>query len=148
MSIGKDSKGAYSVMAAIESNSNYKNAESLFMQATTKDAKNADAYYGLGAFYYNVAAKMTTILNKLADDYSKEGTKKYDAIKAEVFALFDKSLPSFKMSESLNPNDKNCLIALKEIYARKGDFDTSNEFKKRLEVLENGGKNPTSFNKN
>ena len=148
MSLGKDSKGNYSVMSAIESNSNYKNAESYFTQATTKDPKNSDAFYGLGAFYYNVAAKMTTILNKLADDYSKEGTKKYDAVKAEVFGLFDKSLPSFKMAESLNPNDKNCLIALKEIAARKNEFDLSNEYKKRIEILDAGGKNPSSYNKN
>ncbi|MEP7320295.1 MAG: hypothetical protein ABI761_00195 [Saprospiraceae bacterium] len=148
MSLGKDSKGNYSVMASIESNPNYKNAENYFMLATTKDAKNSDAHYGLGAFYYNVAAKMTNILNKLADDYSKEGTKKYDAIKTEVFALFEKSLPSFRLSEALNPNDRNCLIALKEIHARKNEFDISNEYKKRLEVIEAGGKNETSYNKN
>jgi tetratricopeptide (TPR) repeat protein len=148
LSLGKDAKGNYSVMAAVENNPNYKNAEMYFIQATTKDPKNADAFYGLGAFYYNVAAKMTNILNKLADDYSKEGTKKYDAVKAEVFALFEKSLPSFKLAEALNPNDRNCLIALKEIHARKNEFDISNEYKRRLEVVESGGKNPTSYNKN
>ncbi|MEO5582734.1 MAG: hypothetical protein ABIR66_08580 [Saprospiraceae bacterium] len=148
MTLAKDNKGNYSVMASIESNPNYKNAETYFIQATTKDAKNADAHYGLGAFYYNVAAKMTNILNKLADDYSKEGTKKYDAVKVEVFALFEKSLPLFRLAESLNPNDRNCLIALKEIHARKSEFDVSNEYKKRLEVIEAGGKNTTSYNKN
>ncbi len=148
MSLIKDKAGAYSVFASFSNNENYKNAESYFMQATSLDPKISDGHYGLGAFYYNAAARMTNILNKLADDYSKEGTKKYDAVKVEVFSMFDKSLPSFKMSEALNANDRNTLIALKEIHARKNDFDISNEYKKRLEVLEAGGKNETSYNKN
>lgn len=148
ITIQKDKAGNYTVMEGIQSNENYTNAESYFSQATSLDAKNADAYYGLGAFYYNVAARMTTILNKLADDYSKEGSKKYEAIKVEVFAMFDKSLPSFKASEALNANDRNTLIALKEIYARKNEFDLSNEYKRRLEVIEGGGQNPSSYNKN
>jgi len=80
----KDKAGNYTVMAGIEASENYKNAESYFTQATTLDPKIGDGHYGLGAFYYNVAARMTAILNRLADDYSKEGTKKYEAIKVEV----------------------------------------------------------------
>ncbi|MDZ4710625.1 MAG: hypothetical protein SH818_19650 [Saprospiraceae bacterium] len=144
----KDKAGNYTVMEGVLSNENFKNAENYFTQATSLDAKNGDGFYGLGAFYYNIAARMTLILNKLADDYSKEGGKKYEAIKVEVFAMFDKSLPSFKSSEALNANDRNTLIALKEIYARKNEFDLSNEYKKRLEVIEGGGLNPTSYNKN
>ncbi|MBP8943588.1 MAG: hypothetical protein KBG76_15410, partial [Saprospiraceae bacterium] len=146
--IMENKNGTYTILASIISNTNYQNAESYFTKASELDATNADAHYGQGAFHYNVAARMTAILNKLADDYSKEGTKKYEAIKVEVFGMFDKSLPSFNKAESLNPNDRNCLIALKEIYARKNEFDLSNEFKKRLEVLEAGGKNETSYNKN
>ena len=147
MFLAKNAAGAYSVSYSFTTNENYKNAESYFSQATTLDLKNSDGHYGLGAFYYNAAARMTNILNKLADDYSKEGTKKYDAVKAEVFEMFDKSLPSFKMAEALNANDRNTLIALKEIYARKNEFDLSNEYKKRLEVIEAGGKNEISYNK-
>ena len=146
--IMENKNGTYTILASIISNTNYQNAESYFTKASELDPTNADAHYGQGAFHYNVAARMTAILNKLADDYSKEGTKKYEAIKVEVFSMFDKSLPSFNKAESLNPNDRNCLIALKEIYARKNEFDLSNEFKKRLEVLEAGGKNETSYNKN
>lgn len=144
----KDAAGNYTVMASVNSNINFKSAEKYFTEATQLDPKNGDAHYGLGAFYYNVAARMTAILNKLADDYSKEGSKKYEAIKVEVFTMFDKSLPSFKMAESINPNDRNTLIALKEIYARENKFDLSNEFKKRLEIIEAGGSNPSSYHKN
>lgn len=148
MWIAKDDKGNYTVLLSVEKNENYKNAIVYFGKAAEMDSKNSDSQYGLGAFYYNVAARMTNILNKLADDYSKEGTKKYEAVKVEVFTMFDKSLPYFKKAESLNPNDRNTLIALKEIHARKNEFDLSNEYKKRLETVEAGGKNESSFNKN
>jgi tetratricopeptide (TPR) repeat protein len=147
MWIVKDAAGNYSVAASILNNENYKNAELYFSKAEEMDTKSTDAAYGLGAFYYNVAARMTNILNKLADDYSKEGTKKYEAVKTEVFAMFDKGLPHFQHAESYNANDRNTLIALKEIHARKNEFDISNEYKKRLEIIEAGGKNETSYNK-
>ncbi len=148
MWIQKNDKGEYTVFASVEKNENYNNAALYFGKATQMDANNADAQYGLGAFYYNVAARMTNILNKLADDYSKEGSKKYEAVKTEVFSMFDRSLPYFKKAESLNANDRNTLIALKEIHARKNEFDLSNEYKKRLDVVEGGGKNESSYNKN
>ncbi|MEP7266867.1 MAG: hypothetical protein ABI844_04505 [Saprospiraceae bacterium] len=148
MWIEKDAAGNYTLSNSIHSNKNFNSAEEYFGKATSMDTKSSEANYGMGAFYYNVAARMTAILNKLADDYSKEGTKKYEAIKVEVFGMFDKSLPFFNKSEALNPNDRNALIALKEIYARKNEFDISNEFKKRLEVVDTGGKNATSYNKN
>lgn len=148
MWIQKNDKGEYTVFATIEKNANYNNAALYFGKATQMDPNSGDAQYGLGAFYYNVAARMTNILNKLADDYSKEGSKKYEAVKTEVFSMFDRSLPYFKKAEALNANDRNTLIALKEIHARKNEFDLSNEYKKRLDTVEGGGKNESSYNKN
>ena len=45
----------------------------------------------------------------------------------------------------MDPNDVNTLIALKEIYARKDQLDLSEEFKKRLDNVQSGGTNPTSY---
>ncbi len=97
-----------------------------------------DAIYSVGALYYNKAAIVTEEMNILASDYTKEGTQKYNVKKEEVESLFSQALPFFKKVEQLDPNDKNTLIALKEIFARKNDFDTSNEFKMRLEKIESG----------
>lgn len=125
----------------------FENAESYYKQALEKDPKNFDAQYSLGTLYYNKAASVTKQLNALADDLSKEGTKKYDAKKAEMTQLFETALPYFQKAEMLDPNDKNTLIALKEIYARLNDMTKSVEFKKRLEIVEKGGKNDASYNK-
>lgn len=111
-----------------------------FAQAYGKDKDNATAVYSIGQLYYNKAALKTQELQKYASDYSKEGMKKYEEARDAVFEQFDKALPFFQKSEALNPNDTNTLIALKEIYAKKDDLETSNLFKERLETLQGGGK--------
>ena len=116
-----------------------------FNQALAKDPNNVDALYSIGALYYNKAASMTQDLAKLADDYSRAGTEKYNVKQAEMIAQFDLALPFFQKSESINPNDRNALIALKEIYAKKNELEMSNEFKDRLEKLEAGEKIEKSY---
>ncbi len=104
-----------------------------------------DAVYSIGALYYNRAAATTTAMNALADDYSKAGLKKYDELRKKMITQFDEALPFFKQAETLNPSDRNTLIALKEIFARKDDLPTSTEFKTRLQTLEDGGTIENAF---
>ncbi|WP_235295666.1 tetratricopeptide repeat protein [Portibacter marinus] len=112
-------------------------AEEWFIKALEKEPENFDALYSLGALYYNKAATYTDPLNELANDFSAEGNKKYDALKAKMDALFEKAFPYFQRAEKLNPNDTNTLLAIKEIYARKGELEKSNEYKAKLEALNN-----------
>jgi hypothetical protein len=109
------------------------------------DSKNVDAIYSIGANFYNKAAELTKELQKLGSDMSKAGMKKYDDKEKEVLAAFDKALPYFQRAESVNANDQNTLIALKEIFARKNDLKMSGEFKKRLQTVQDGGKNDKSY---
>jgi tetratricopeptide (TPR) repeat protein len=95
------------------------------------------ATYSLGALYYNKAASVSKQVNILAEDYSKEGTKKYEAAKEEMNKLFEQALPFFEKAEKIEPNDKNTLIALKEIYARQNDFEKSNAYKAKIDALGN-----------
>ncbi len=105
-----------------------------YNQATKIDPKNFDSAYSLGALYYNKAAGYTAELNKLSNDYSKDGTKKYNALKAEMDGVFDQALPYFLKAEGLDAKDTNTMIALKEIYARKGNLEKAAEYKKKLEA--------------
>ena len=109
------------------------------------DAKNVDAIYSIGASFYNKAAIYSKEMKKLESDFSKEGQKKYEAAEKLMLAEFENALPYFKKAEGLNPNDRNTLIALKEIFARKNDLKTANEFNARLQVLDDNGKNKESF---
>lgn len=115
----------------------FKLAYSYFEQALAKDPKNFDAVYSQGALYYNKAASMTAKLNELGNDFSSAGTKKYNAIKAEMDEEFKKALPYFLKAEELDPKDQNTMIALKEIFAREGDLEKSAKYKEKLDALNN-----------
>lgn len=106
-----------------------------YNQALAKDPKNFDATYSIGALYYNKAATYTAELNKLNNDFSKSATEKYNKLKAEMDGVFDQALPYFSKAEGLDGSDVNTIIALKEIYARKGDFEKVNAYKTKLEGL-------------
>ncbi|MDQ3142028.1 MAG: hypothetical protein M3Q56_07260 [Bacteroidota bacterium] len=108
-----------------------------YNQAIAKDPNNFTAIYSVGALYYNKAAQVSKEANKLSNDYTKEGTRKYNEKKAEMESYFDKALPFFEKSETLEPKDRNTLIALKEIYARKNQLEKSKAYKSKLEALGN-----------
>ena len=116
----------------------YDLARAKYEAGLEKDPKAARLIYSLGAMIYNRGAVMSQELVNLESDYSKEGQKKYDALKGQVDAEFAAALPYFKKAEMAKPDDVNTLIALKEMYARTGDYDTSNEFKARIEKLQAG----------
>ncbi len=122
-----------------------KEAQTYYEQALALDPKNFDAIYSMGAALYNKAAGMTTDLNKLQDDYSDAGTKKYDALKAKMNDYFAQALPYFQRAEALNPNDRNTLTAIREIFVRQGKLDMGEEFKKRVENVDSGKKNEIYF---
>jgi hypothetical protein len=110
------------------------------------DSKNVDAIYSIGAGFYNKAAILTKELQEIGKlPLTKENDRKYAEKEKEVAAMFERALPYFQKAESINPNDQNTLIALREIFARKNDLEKSKEFKKRLETVQGGGKNASSF---
>ncbi|HRG69396.1 MAG: hypothetical protein JNL65_09185 [Saprospiraceae bacterium] len=118
-------------------NEYYTQAEKYYKEALTIAASDFNSLYSLGALYYNKAALISKEANKLSSDYSKEGTRKYNEKKAEMESYFDKALPYFEQAEKIEPKDKNTLIALKEIFAKKSQFDKSNAYKSKLEALGN-----------
>ena len=76
---------------------------------------------------------------------SKADFELYDKLKAEMDDLFNKSLPYFQEVERIDANDRNSLIALKEIYAKQGNLDMSVEFKNRIQTIDEGGSNESSY---
>ncbi|NNL91408.1 MAG: hypothetical protein HKO66_04175 [Saprospiraceae bacterium] len=106
-----------------------------YNQVLAKEPENFDATYSVGALYYNKAATYVEKLNELAADLSPAGMKAYDETKAEMDGIFKQALPFFDKAESLNGNDRNTLIALKEIHARLNDVAKSNKYKELLEKM-------------
>lgn len=87
-----------------------------------------DANYNLGAVYYNQAAEKT----KEASTLDLNDQANYDRLKGESDELFKKALPFFEKALALNGEDRNNLIALKEIYARLNMFDKAKEIGDKL----------------
>lgn len=112
----------------------FDNALADYNAVLAKDDKNFDATYNIGALYYNQAAGMAGEINELANDYSKEGTAKYNKMKDVMDGIFGQALPFFQQADAINSNDMNTLIALKEIYARQNNFEKSNEYKAKIEA--------------
>jgi tetratricopeptide (TPR) repeat protein len=123
----------------------YMKAQNKYEEGLTKDPGAARLIYALGAMIYNRGAAMSQQLVDLESDFSKEGQKKYDALKEEVDAEFSKALPYFQKAEMSDPNDLNTLIALKEMYARNSEYEVSGEFKARIEKVQAGEKNEKSY---
>lgn len=119
----------------------FNSALDYYNQALAKKPDFLDAIYSVGALYYNKAAAKTKEMNELPISKVKE----FEALKKESEELFDQALPFFKKAEQNDPNDLNTLIALKEIYARKNDFETSGAFKERMAKVQAGEKNETPY---
>ena len=115
-------------------------AKKYYAETLKIEPENSTAVYSTGALYYNRAASMLTELIALEEkgDYSKDAMAKQTAMRADILKEFENALPYFQQAEKLNPNDLNALLALKEIYARKDDFELSNIFKGRIEQLNAG----------
>lgn len=122
-------------------------AQAKYEEGLTKDPEASRLIYSLGAMIYNRGAAMSQELVELGNDFSKEGQKKYEALKATVDSEFDKALPYFKKAEMTDPNDLNTLIALKEMAARNDEYEVSNEFKARIERIQAGEKIEKSYYK-
>ncbi len=56
-------------------------------------------------------------------------------MKSDYQGAFEKALPYFLKADDLNPKDFNTILALKESYAKKDDFENSNKYKSRLEAM-------------
>lgn len=121
----------------------FDNALDYFNQAIEMDPKMGDAIYSVGSLYFNDAVAYIKKQSELG--MSKPDQKLYEEYNVKIKDLFTKALPYFKKSEVINPNDTNTLLALSEIFARTNDFEMAKEFKTRLKVVNEGGKNEASY---
>lgn len=140
--------GLYVVLAQVyESNYNkygyefdFNESVGYYTKALNIQKDHGDALYSLGALYFNKAAKYSSELSKggLSAGEQEKKTR-------EMNNQLDLALPWFKKAEAQNPNDPNTLMALSRIYGIKGDTQLAGEFSKRLERVQNGGKNASPY---
>lgn len=109
----------------------FEEAVASYEKAAQVDPMYFDAYYNIGALYYNRAVKYIEEANKVP---AKE-VQKYDDLMAKAAVEFKNALPYMEKADQVKPNDKNALESLKNIYFR---FRTESEEmnKKYLEYNE------------
>ena len=103
-------------------------AEKAYLDAVRLDENYYDANYNLGALYVNKVASIIEKANALP-----LGDKGYDALKQQADDMLLRAIPYLEKAASLNPEDKNALISLKEIYARLGMFEKLKEVDSKLQ---------------
>jgi len=103
-------------------------AEKAYLDAIRLDSVYYDANYNLGALYVNKVASIVEKANALP-----LGDPGYDPLKKEADQMLLKAIPYLEKAASLNPEDKNALISLKEIYARLGMYEKLKDVDAKLQ---------------
>lgn len=90
----------------------FENAKVSYEKAVELKPDYFDAYYNLGALFFNKGADML----KEANNIPANQQAKYDAAVKESFKELEKALPYLEKAHGIDPNEKSTILTLKEIY--------------------------------
>jgi tetratricopeptide (TPR) repeat protein len=99
-----------------------------YENAIEADNKFFNAYYNLGALYYNEGVKQIEVANAVPTNKNEE----YEAELKKADEWFRKALPYMERCYQLRPDDRMTKESLKNLYYRLKDMDNYN---KMLEAL-------------
>lgn len=96
-----------------------------------------DANYNLGALYFNKAVQMVNEANDMwSPKMSKTDAAKQKELEEGGKAMFSTALPYLEKALEMEPDDRETLRSLRDIYARVGMDDKMLEVSARLKSLE------------
>lgn len=104
------------------------NAATSYSKALELDPGYFDAYYNMGALYFNKGADLINESN----DLPLNQAAKSDELRKQAEGFFGKALPFLEKAHSLRPDDKNTMISLKNIYARTNQNEKYKEINDKL----------------
>jgi Tfp pilus assembly protein PilF len=105
-------------------------AEAALNKALQIDPNYIDAQYQLGALLSGSAISMKQEASQL-----KQGDPNYEKMLAKADELYKKALVPLEAYIAKNPNDKQVLIILAQIYRSLKNPEKSAEYKKRADAL-------------
>lgn len=91
-----------------------------------------DAYYNLGALYYNKGVKQVDVANAIPSNQPE----KYEQEKNKADIEFKKALPYMEKAHEINPTDKFTMESLKTLYYRLKMLDKHAEIVEKLKSLQ------------
>lgn len=93
-----------------EKTNDLEKAEEMYNIAFNKDPKDYIAQYNLGVMRLNLAEESRKVVNDIMDQ------KKYDAALKGLYKLYEDAVPYFTKVIEIKPDEKNSIVALKELY--------------------------------
>jgi tetratricopeptide (TPR) repeat protein len=129
--IDLDQKSAilWNVKGRILETKNLEESKACYQKAIDMDPNFAEALGNLGRIYYNKAVEELDRINAIRDD------KKYKIEKAKLKSTFEVPKPYFEKAYSINPNERDYVIALRGIYYNLGMDAKYQEMDKKLKEM-------------
>jgi tetratricopeptide (TPR) repeat protein len=123
-----DNKQLHYVVGTVYDNlKQYENAEKAYNKALEIDPKYFDAMYNLGALYFNKGVEIVQAANDVMDD------EKYKQMQDEAKAEFEKAVPILEKCHEMQPDDRNTMMALMQLYPRIGETEKYTAIKAKLQ---------------
>ena len=91
-----------------------------------------DAYYNLGALYYNKGVKQIDVANAVPSNQPE----KYEEEKNKADIEFKKAIPYMEKAHEINPTDKFTMESLKNLYYRAKMMDKHAEIIEKMKNLQ------------
>ena len=103
-----------------------------YKQAIKVDPKFYNAWFNIGALYFNNAVDMYEKANKIED------LKEYNKAKASADSMLRKAVEPLEKAHQINPKDPSCLETLSTIYYRLQMMDKRDEVQAELKAIKEG----------
>ncbi len=101
-----------------------------YQQALNVDPEFFNAWFNIGALYFNNAVEMYEAANAIED------LAEYNKAKAAADEELKKAIAPLEKAHEVNPKDKSCLETLSTIYYRLQMMDKREEIQQELKALE------------
>jgi tetratricopeptide (TPR) repeat protein len=108
----------------------FNNAAKSYKKAIDLKPDYFDAVYEIGALYFNDGIRLYQEADKMVNDMDK-----YNVMKTKFEQRWKDALPYLEKAQQLNPNDKQTLISLKQLYARTSQMDKLKAVNEKLKSL-------------
>jgi len=107
-------------------------ASTSYMKAIEYKEDYFDAYYNLGALYYNKGVKQVDVANLVPSSQPD----KYEEEKNKADIEFKKAIPYMEKAHEINPTDKFTLESLKTLYYRLKMLDKHAEIIEKMKSIQ------------
>lgn len=106
------------------------NAEKSYLKAIEINPDYFDAYYNLGALFFNEGVRLFELADAITD------MKLYAKEKEKVDAMWNKSIPYLEKAHQLDSNDIHTLVSLRVLYARLSMNEKLQDVINKIKVIQ------------